>query len=79
MADENTEGPVIDLAHAIAAVVGLPVSDMYGYAVVFVRTDMEVGTVSTMTDPLEAITALATGIHNLSTRPVPDIVLLDDL
>lgn len=77
MANGSNAGPVIDLAHAIAAVTGIPVNNIYGYAVVVVEQDMEVGTVSTMTNPLEAITALATGIHKLATTPVPDLVIID--
>lgn len=77
MASPKPEGPVIDLAYAIAAVTGIPVGSIYGYVVVVVESDMEVGTVSTMTDPLEAITALATGIHKVTTQVVPDVVIID--
>lgn len=73
----SVKGPLVDLALDLSNLTGIPAGNIYGYAIVVVDTDMEVATLSTMTDTLEAITALATGIHKLATNPAPNLVIID--
>lgn len=77
MASDPGPFPVMAMVTAISDLTGMDVGQIQGYVLVIVDQEGEVGVISTATDPLSAIGALAIAISKLAGEPAPDLLISD--
>lgn len=78
MASDPGPFPVMAMVTAISDLTGMDVDQIQGYMLVIIDQQGEVGVISTSTDTLTAISALATAIYKLADEPSPDLLISDN-